>query len=243
MTIPGTDPSQSISRQTRYLGTIGYLAVFVYLLVAVMIAPVQRILWVAGASIVIAIWAYPQVFRSLMRLRWLVMIFFWALPPIFLVGDTDRSLAGILYSSEGVQSAVQIAVRIVVVLVAIQGFTSSVDVSALAGLLERVGLRGLSFSFGVALNLLPSLAQSTQNTWRTLWMRGGLRKKRWHGLRLLAVNILVGALTRAEEIALAAEARAFSPQRARSLPLKHGKYDLITFVLGGASVLCLVLIP
>lgn len=243
MITPGTNFSQLTAHHARYLGTIGYLAIFVYSLGAVMIAPAQRILWVAGASMVIAMWAYPQVFRSLMRLRWLVMIFMLAFPPIFLVGETDRSLAGIAYSSEGLQSAIQIAVRIVVVLVAIQGFTSSVDVSALAGLLERVGLRGLGFSFGVALNLLPSLTQAAQNAWRTLWMRGGLRKKRWHGLRLLAMNILVGALSRAEEIALAAEARAFSPDRARGLPLKHGRYDLITFVLGGVSVLCLVLVP
>ena len=72
----------------------------------------------------------------------------------------------------------QIALRILVVLVAIQGMTSSVDISSVAGLLERAGLHGLGFSVGVALNLLPGLLQSAQNAWRSLWMRGGLRKQR-----------------------------------------------------------------
>jgi energy-coupling factor transporter transmembrane protein EcfT len=74
-------------------------------------------------------------------------------------------------------------------------------------------------------------------------MRGGLRKKRGHSLRLLAVTIIAGALTRAEEIALAAEARAFSPDRARSLPVRIGEWDWAILVLGVAVILAIVLMP
>lgn len=234
--------TSSTSFKARYLGAVGYLAIFLFSITAVMLAPARRLPWVAGVCLLVAVLVFPQAFRSLMRLRRLVMIGMMALPPIFLIGDLDRSLAGIPYSAEGLLSGMQIALRILVVLVAIQGVTSSVDISSVAGLLERAGLHGLGFSVGVALNLLPSLLQSAQNAWRSLWMRGGLRKQRGRGLRLLAVTVIAGALNRAEEIALAAEARAFLPERARSMPIKIGKLDWFILVLGLIAMLALLLI-
>jgi energy-coupling factor transporter transmembrane protein EcfT len=233
----------STSFKERYLGAVGYLAIFLFSIIVVMITPAQRLPWAAGVCLLIAAIVYPQIFRNLMRLRWLVMVALLALPPIFLIGDLDRSLAGIPYSSEGLQSGMQIALRIVVVLVAVQGMTSSVDIASLAGLLERAGLHGLGFSVGVALNLLPGLLLSAQNAWRSLWMRGGLRKQRGRGLRLLAVTIIANALSRAEEIALAAEARAFVPERARSMPIKIGKLDWLLLGCCLAGLLAFALIP
>lgn len=227
----------------EYLGAIGYLAIFFFSIAVVMITPAQRLPWAAAVCLLAAVLVYPHAFRSLMRLRWLVMIMLMALPPIFLIGDLDRTLAGIPYSSEGLLSGIQIALRILVVLVAIQGLTSSVDISSVAGLLEKAGLHGLGFSVGVALNLLPSLLQSTQNAWRSLWMRGGLRKQRGRGLRLLAVTIIAGALSRAEEIALAAEARAFVPERARSMPVKIGKLDWLILGISLAALFAFTLLP
>lgn len=238
-----SNSSLSVSIREQNLGTIGYLAIFACSLAAVMLTPARRLPWAAAGCLLVAALIYPRAFRGLMRLRWLVMIGLLSLPPIFLVGEVDRRLAGIPYSSEGLMSAIQIALRILVVLVSIQGLTSVVDISSVAGLLERAGLHGLGFSVGVAMNLLPALQQSAQNAWRSLWMRGGLRKQRMRSLRLLAVTIIAGALGRAEEIALAAEARAFSPDRARSLPVKIGKWDWAILLLGVASILGLALIP
>jgi energy-coupling factor transporter transmembrane protein EcfT len=216
-----------VSTPTREpgLGAVGHLAIFAASLAAVMAVPVQYLPWTAGGCLLLALLIYPRAFRSIVRLRWLVMIVLLALPPLFLVGEIDRSLAGVRYASEGLSSAIQIVLRILVVLVSVQGLTSSIDISSVAGLLEHAGLHGLGFSVGVALNLLPALQQSAQNAWRSLWMRGGLRKHRLRSLRLLAVTITAGALSRAEEIALAAEARAFSPESARSLPVKVGRWD------------------
>ena len=220
-----------------FLGTIGYLAIFACSVAVVMVTPVQRLPWAAAVCLLVALWIYPQAFLGLLRLRWLVMIALLALPPVFLLGELDRSLAGMMYSSLGLASAIQIALRMLVVLVAILGLTGSVDISSVAGLLERAGLRGLGFSVGVALNLLPALLVSATNAWRSLWMRGGLRRQRLRGLRLLAVTIAAGALSRAEEIALAAEARAFSPDHARSLPVRIGEWDFLFLILGAALVL------
>ncbi len=212
------------------VGITGYLAVFAWSILAVMITPVKFIPWVAVICILLSAIFYPRAFRSMIRLRWLVMIILLALPPIFLIGSLDRSFFGVPYSSTGLASSIQIAIRILVVLIAINGLTSSVDITSIAGLLERTGLHGIGFSVGVALNLLPSLQQSALNAWRSLWMRGGLRKERLRALRLMTVTIMAGALNRAEEIALAAEARAFSPERARGLPVNNGKFDKILLI-------------
>lgn len=225
------------------LGTIGYLSIFACSLAAVMVTPAEVMPWAAACCLLIAALVYPRAFSGLMRIRWLVMIGLLTLPAIFLVGEIDSSLFGIPYSSEGLTSAIQIALRMVVVLVSIQGLTSAVDISSIAGLLERAGLHGLGFSVGVAINLVPALLQSAQNAWRSLWMRGGLRRQRLRGLRLLGVTIITGALSRAEEIALAAEARAFSPEKARSMPVKIGKWDWVVVGLSAALILVFVLLP
>lgn len=141
------------------------------------------------------------------------MIAVLAIPPLFFLGDLDRSLLGIPYSYMGLTSSLQIMLRIVIVLITVDGFTSSVDIASIAGLLERFGLRGLGLSMGVALNQLPSFQASALNTWHSLWIRGGLRRQRWRGIRLLLLTIISNALRRSEEIALAAEGRAFSPSR------------------------------
>ena len=90
---------------------------------------------------------------------------------------------------------------------------------------------------GVALNLLPSLQTAALSTWHSLWMRGGLRKQRWRGVRLLLLTIITNALRRTEEIALAAEGRAFSPEQSRALPLRAGSLDWVIAI--GAIVLTL----
>ncbi len=224
------------------LGTASYLAIFIWSLAAVMATPVRYLPWTAGLSLLVALLVYPRSFRRLMRLRCLVMIALLALPSVFLLGDIESNLAGIPYSSEGLLTSMQIVVRIVVVLIALDGLTTSVDISSVAGLLERIGLHGLGFSVGVALNLLPSLRQSALNAWRSLWMRGGLRKKRLRSLRLLAVTIIANALSCAEEIALAAEARAFSPQCARSLPVVAGQFDRAILTMCSLGILVSLLL-
>lgn len=230
---------RTMIKAKKPVGAAGYLAIFFCSLTAIIVAPIRLLPLTAAVCLLTAAAAYPQAFRGLFRWRWLAMIVLLAVPPVFLIGEIDRSLYGIGYSSEGVNSSIQILLRILVVLVSVNGLTSTVDISSLAGLMEKLGLRGLGFSFGVAVNLLPALRQSAQTAWRSLWMRGGLRKQRWRGLRLLAVTIFANALGRAEEIALAAETRAYSPERSRSLPVKAGRWD--GWILAGGLLAVLAL--
>lgn len=221
------------------LGTSGHLAIFAWSLTMVMLVPAGRVLWAAGICLAVALWLYPRSLTRLLRPRWLLMLALLALPPVFLVGTVDTSVLGIGVSTAGLLAGMQIAVRFVVVMVAVDGFTSAVDIAAMAGLLERFGLQGLGFCLGVALNLLPALQESATNAWRSLQMRGGLRRNRWRALRLLLVTVVSNALRRAEEIALAAEARAFAPECARPMPIQIGRLDWLATTAASLTLLVL----
>ncbi|MCA9978037.1 MAG: energy-coupling factor transporter transmembrane component T [Chloroflexota bacterium] len=214
------------------IGPVGHLVLFFWALGMVMLTPPERLVWAGSICLVVAAIFYPNSFRGLLRLRYLLMMTMLMLPTVFFLGEIDRQLWRIGYSSAGVLAAIQIGLRFVVVLTAVNGFTSTVDIPQVGGLLERFGLRGLGFSLGVALNLLPGLQQSSHNAWQALQMRGGLRRRWWRGLRLLAMTVMTNALRRAEEIALAAESRAFSPECVRPMPLRSGWQDKLLFPVG-----------
>lgn len=220
------------SRDTGFqLGPIGHLFIFLWSLGMVMLVPVDRLVGTAVLCLVVTAVVYPHSFRRVLRLRFLIMLALLALPPLFLMPEN------------GGQIALQIGLRFVVVLTAVDSFTHAVDITQIAGLLERLGLRGLGFSLGVALNLLPSLQQSSIHAWQSLRMRGGLRQKKWRGLRLLVVTIITNALRRAEEIALAAESRAFSPDQYRPAPLKISNLDRLLLPVGTLLILIIALLP
>ena len=231
--------SRSLQEDSPAFGTIGYLSIFVGLVAAVMFSPAQLIIWIAVCCTLIAVLFFPQALKRLINLRFLIFSLLMAVPPIFVLGEIDRSFAGISYSSEGLLAGSQIWLRVIVVYIAINGLTTFVDISSMAGLFEKAGLHGLGFSVGVALNLLPSLMQSFLNVWRSLQMRGGLRRNRWRAMQFLSMTVVGNALNRAEEIALAAEARAFSPEQSRSLPIVRGKYD---YPMIAVTVVCLIVL-
>ena len=226
---------------TFRVGTVGYLAVFGWALATILLAPPALTPWCAGICLFVAGLVYPLSIRRLLRPRLLLMLVLLTLPPVFW-GEPDYHLGVIPISAAGLLLGVQMALRAIVIFVFANGLTAAVDISALAGLFERLGLHGLGFSMGVALNLLPALQQSATNAWHSLKMRGGLKRQRRRGVQLLAMTVITNALRRAEEIALAAEARAFSPENCRALPLKSGNLDWAIGVTGILSLFLLLIL-
>ncbi|MEJ2013606.1 MAG: energy-coupling factor transporter transmembrane component T [Anaerolineales bacterium] len=224
------------------IGTIGRLAIFIGLV----FASIQ--LTGAGLAVVLAIMlavgliAYRPAMKRLLRWRWLIFFAVLVLPNALWNGEADSRLGGLAYSSEGLQTGLAMAMRAGIMLGVVMWFTGSVDISEVAGLLERAGLKGLGFSMGVAVNLLPSLMQSFRSAWHTLQMRGGIRRLRLRAIRLLLVTVFSNALRRADEITLVAEARAFSPQRPRSLPVRKGRFDLPVVVASLVTIIALGLL-
>ncbi len=211
-------PSQTTRRLP--LGVVGRVSVLLGALAGVMLASPRQLPWVAAlaALLLLLTFRYPSLAR-LLHPRRLLFLALLALPPLFFLGARDRALGPLPYSSQGLTAALQITLRFVVALMAVEGFASTVEISELAGLFEALGLKGLGFSLGVAFNLLPALQESSRVTWQALRMRGGLRRQKRRAAVYLLTTIFASALRRAEEIALAAEARAFSPERARPWPL------------------------
>jgi energy-coupling factor transporter transmembrane protein EcfT len=234
--------AEARAKPRYFLGTFGHMAIFVWFLGMVMLVSQTKVLTTTVLCLIVAFVVYPFSFRSLLRLRWLAFMLLLAVPTVFLLGEIDSEFLGIAYSSEGLLAGIQISARFVVVLIAVDAFTSTVDIPTLAGILERFGMQGLGFSIGVALNLLPGLQQSCIQTWQSMRMRGGLRRNRLHGLKLMAVTIFSNAIRQAEDVALAAEARAFSPEKSRPLPIRKGQFDWLPITLGATSIIVMFLI-
>jgi energy-coupling factor transporter transmembrane protein EcfT len=220
------------------LGTIGRLAIFAWSLLLVLFARPDRLLIAAGLALLINALLYPSTAKRLFRWRWLFFAVLLIFPSALWGGEANQVLFGISFSSPGLEAGLHMVLRAAVVILAVDGFSSAVDIAEVAGLLERIGLPGLGFSMGVAVNLLPALRKSGQNTWYSLQMRGGLRQQWVRGLQLLLVTVVANALRRAEEIALAAEVRGFSPERPRRLPISVGAFDL--YIVVGLLFLLLV---
>jgi energy-coupling factor transporter transmembrane protein EcfT len=215
--------------------------ILIWLLGLVFLAPPEGLLPICGLCLMLAAAIFRGSFRRLLRWRWLLFLCFLIVPSTLWIGEADQTLFGVLVSLEGLKVGFLMALRAVVMLIAMIGFSGSVDISEVAGLLEGVGLHGLGFSMGVAMNLLPSLVQSCHHTWNSIRMRGGFRRQRWRVMQLLLVTVVANALRRAEEITMAAEVRAFSPDRKRGLPIKRGMLDgAVAIATFGSWILLIV---
>ncbi len=142
---------------------------------------------------------------------------------------------------DAVFSGLRLAARALVLVLAVEAVTFSVDIVQIAGILERIGFRGLGFSMGVAANLFPSLHRSWACARESLWMRGGFRAARWKALKLLFVTVVGNALGRSREIAVAAECRAYDPQRSRPASVQRGRADFWLMALCAASFFWILL--
>jgi energy-coupling factor transporter transmembrane protein EcfT len=223
------------------LGAPAHLAVLTGALLMVVLTPPEQIWLAAALPLAAAGLLYPASYKRLFQPRWLLLLGF--LPVLHtLAGERDLLLLNTLaVSTSGFWMGLAMAVRAAVVLLVVDGFSGSVNISEVAGLLERTGLKGLGFSVGIAFNLLPILRQSSLNTWHSLRMRGGIRRRRLQALKYYFVTVVSSAIQRAEDIALAAEARAFSPEKARPLPVKWGAWDW-GLIMGVGAVLLLLLL-
>jgi energy-coupling factor transporter transmembrane protein EcfT len=205
---------------------------------------ISRNEWIIIAGVCVLLVQLLLNQRALVRLaswRWVILAMLLIVPPTFLIGTRDTTLFGIEFSDEGLSTGLTMAFRGVVVLASIDTVARKIDITEISGLLERFGLKGLGFSIGVAINFFPSLSRSSRNTWNSIRLRGGLRSQHWRTLRLYFVTILGNALQRAEDIALAAEARAFSPDRTSPFPLRKGIYDLHLMVGAAVSIFGLII--
>ena len=221
------------------LGTAGRLGCFLAVLLAAVLPGGPRGGAALALAIVLALLFQPAALRVVRSgAVWTFTALLLASGALWL-GPPDARLGPAAVSTAGLAAGAWMAARALAILTAARGLAASTSPGELAGLLERAGLPGLGFTLGVAVNLLPALERSSRNTWDTLRMRGGLRHRRRAALRLASLTVMGGALRRADEIAVAAEARGFGLRRARPPALHRGRLDAP--VLAGLAALVALL--
>lgn len=228
----------SLSRQRSPIGSLGHISTFLWALGIVLLAPQDDGVWMSLGCLVILGFMYPRSVYAISRPRWLFFLFFiFAMNTCASIDRMELTL-----STESFLSGAQMIFRALIILMAVNGMAASVNIAEIAGLFERLGMRGIGFSVGVAINLLPNLLQSSSIAWHSFRMRGGLRARWWSGLKLLLLTILTNALHRSEEIVVAAEVRAFRPENCRAMPIMRGELDWLLISLESISLSLIVLI-
>lgn len=113
-------------------------------------------------------------------------------------------------SEVGLVLGLNMVMRAMVIIVAVTGLVSTVPVDRIGGILERVGMHGMGFAVGVAFNLLPLEEHALVTSWEAMRLRAGLRRP-LSAARILLIAAVSSCLRCADEVVLAAEARAFAP--------------------------------
>lgn len=179
--------------------------------------------------------------RVLRRPRfWLFIVSAVALGP-WLARSAGSIEAGFAPSWAGIWMGLEMAGRALALMLAFSLGLSSLSLSDLVALFEGLGLRGLGFALGVAMNLLKTLQGMGRVTFETIKLRGGLRRP-LVSLRLFLVTLVSNTLRYGDEIVHAASVRAFDPTRGRESKLVPSRSDLLLFAtLLACSVLCWIL--
>jgi energy-coupling factor transporter transmembrane protein EcfT len=210
----------------------GYLVFLLWTLLLVGLLPDQRVALLLGSVLLFALLTGGGGLRSLRRRRfWTLILSALALGPLVL-GEKDLAWgwlpcgATVLHlSRDGFWTGLWMALRALCLTVAFSVALNALSVSEMARLFETVGLKGLGFALGVALNLLPTLRENAAAAYHTLHLRGGFRRRPWQALKLFLITVIANALRHSDDVVNAAAARAFEPTVRRGEPVRFQRAD------------------
>jgi energy-coupling factor transporter transmembrane protein EcfT len=221
------------------IGPYGYLVFFAWAIVLAALTDGPRLAVVS----IIALFFWRVTggrWQDLGRVQlWFLLVSSAVLSSI-LIGEKDIVLGRVAVSSAGLWIGLWMALRLIVVVMAVGVLTQSVSIATLARLFEGWGLGGLGFALGLSVNLLPTMRRTVEDTWSALRLRGGPRQERWRALRLFLVTVTVNALRHGDMLVEAAESRGFSatPRQGKTIGWQPGDLAL-TCVLAAASAMLL----
>ena len=228
-----------MDRRKDRLGPLGYLASGLVSMVGAIVAQGWQTALALALAVGLALVLYPAALHRLRGRRYWFFTILLVVSSALLLDEEGLVWQGWTVSTYGLEIGAQMAFRAATILVAVGGILERVGVSHLASLLERLGFGGLGFAFGVALNSLPALGETAGNAAAALRLRGGFRRERLRAVRQLFLTILTNSLRYGDQVVAAAEARAYSPQRARPLPLEWSWADIV--LAGGLVLIVLAL--
>ena len=203
----------------------GHLFFLLWTLLLIGLLPDQRVMLLLGSVLLFALLTGGGGLRPLRRPRfWILILSALALGPLVL-GEKDLAWGWLRFSQAGFWMGVWMALRALCLTVAFSVALNALSVSEMARLFEMVGLKGLGFALGVALNLLPTLRETAAAAYHTLRLRGGFRRRPWQALKLFLVTVIANALRHSDDVVNAAAARAFEPTVRRGEPVRFQRAD------------------
>jgi energy-coupling factor transporter transmembrane protein EcfT len=129
---------------------------------------------------------------------------------VLILGQADARWGVLRLSQTGFEAGVWMALRAAALMLAFSASLAVLTVSRTMDLFNMLGLRGLGFALGVAMNLLPALREVLGVAYHTMRLRGGWRRP-IQNVPLFLVTIIANALRYGDDVVKAASARAFDP--------------------------------
>ncbi len=200
--------------------------------------------WLMGLALVELAFGLMWSRRGLRLLHrprfWAFVLSAVALGP-FLIGEPDVAVGPLRLSRAGFTAGLEMAGRAFTLTLAFGLGIASLSLSDVVAVFDRLGLRGLGFATGLAMNLLGTLREMATVTLQTIWLRGGVRRP-WTALRLFLVTTVANTLRYGDEVINAAAVRAFDPNGGQPapLPLRRADLWLLALLAGYTGVLLAV---
>jgi energy-coupling factor transporter transmembrane protein EcfT len=185
------------------------IAVFVVSTATALLVSGWYLLAVAGSLVAAALVFEPSSRRLLCKARFWLLIFSPLPMAVLVFGEIKPPLFGV--SLEELRLPLEMSLRALCLLMALQLLVSGLTVSRLMRWFERHGLKGLGFAFGVAQNMLSTLTETVEGAFISIRLRGGFRRRPLYALGLFLVTVVASTLSHADQIVHAACARAFDP--------------------------------
>ena len=132
-----------------------------------------------------------------------------ALSPLIL-GEADVRYGWLRFSRTGLETGLWMALRAATLTLAFSVSLGSLTVTQMMHLFESIGLRGLGFALGVALNIGPVLRDVIEAAYHTIRLRGGFRRP-ISNAPLFLVTMIANSLRYGDDVVVAASARGFDP--------------------------------
>lgn len=188
-----------------------------------------------------------------------IVVFTFLLNLFLSSGDDVIVKWGILtITYTGVRNALFMAVRLILLVTCTQLLTLTTSPIQLTDGLERlfspfkkIGFPAheLAMMMSIALRFIPTLIEETDKITKAQKARGadfetGSIIKRVKAMIPLLVPLFVGAFRRADELAMAMEARCYrgGTGRTKMRPLKYHKNDLCAFIAGALLLVCVIVL-
>ncbi len=216
---PGDSAVHRLDPRVKIVLSIVYLVSLFFIKTFWMFLPI-----VAYLALVVAVSKLPPrfIFKGLKPLRWIILITF-IINVIFTKGQVLVSLGPIAVTKEGLVEASFLALRLILLVLGASLLTLTTSPIALTDGLESLFKPWVRFGFPahelammmtIALRFIPTLLEETDKIMKAQIARGadfesGNIVKRAMNMVPLLVPLFINAIRRADELAIAMEARCY----------------------------------